>query len=433
MVHSMLTRPRRAFLLAAALVLAHGSESGAAGFSIFEQGARAMGFAGAFAPIADDPSAIFHNVGGLGFLKGKQLYLGGTLVSPSFTFTGASPFPGEGVLEESASVLLPVPALYYSHQFSESVVFGIGFNAPFGLRTEWENPDAFTGRYLSVRADLRSLSINPSIGIRLADRLSLGFGVDVRRSKVELDRRVPVVNPFTQKVVDIADAHLESSTDTSFGFNVGLLGKPSEDLSLGIAYRHKVTAEFEGTAAFDRIPTGNDELDTLVTATLPAGAEPLTTQVTFPSILSGGAALTRGDWTLSAEVDYFQWSTFDQVDIVFTERPDLSQSIVEEYENSWQFRFGLERRLGPSWAIRGGYYIDETPAPAASISPLLPDSSRHGFCLGGTWTNGRVRLDAGSWYVAGKERSTEGSNRDQYDGTYKAKAFTFGASLGYRF
>ena len=47
----------------------------AAGFSIFEQGARGMGFAGAFTAQAGDPSAIFHNAAGIAFLKGQAALL----------------------------------------------------------------------------------------------------------------------------------------------------------------------------------------------------------------------------------------------------------------------------------------------------------------------------------------------------------------------
>ena len=112
-----------------------------------------------------------------------------TLVSPSFDFTGEDPFPGAGVVESSVSNILPVPALYYTHQFSEAVVFGVGVHTPFGLRTEWERPDQFTGRFLSQRADLKSLSVNPTVGFRLADRLSLGVGFDIRLAKVELLRK----------------------------------------------------------------------------------------------------------------------------------------------------------------------------------------------------------------------------------------------------
>ena len=102
----------------------------AAGFAIFEQGARGMGFAGAFTAQANDPSAIFHNAAGIAFLKGKQFYLGGTLIRPSSTFTGADPFPGASVTEKGDTGLLVPPAAYYTQQFSERLVFGIGLHTP---------------------------------------------------------------------------------------------------------------------------------------------------------------------------------------------------------------------------------------------------------------------------------------------------------------
>ena len=90
----------------------------AAGFAIFEQGARGMGFAGAFTAQANDPSAIFHNAAGIAFLKGKQFYFGGTLIHPSTTFTGADPFPGASVTEKGDTSLLVPPAVYYTQPFS---------------------------------------------------------------------------------------------------------------------------------------------------------------------------------------------------------------------------------------------------------------------------------------------------------------------------
>ena len=49
-----------------ALALAAGPVTGA-GFSIFEQGSKAMGTAGAFTALADDGSAMFHNAAGIAF------------------------------------------------------------------------------------------------------------------------------------------------------------------------------------------------------------------------------------------------------------------------------------------------------------------------------------------------------------------------------
>src|SRR5258705_11966825 len=104
-----MSKTRRALAAALAACIFGPVPAGAAGFALFEQGAKGMGFAGAFTAQADDPSAIFHNAAGIAFLKGKQLYLGGTLVNPSTSFTGADPYPGEGRLESMSVGAIPLP------------------------------------------------------------------------------------------------------------------------------------------------------------------------------------------------------------------------------------------------------------------------------------------------------------------------------------
>jgi long-chain fatty acid transport protein len=432
----MLTRPSRSVALAASLLAAAVSAPGpasAAGFALFEQGARGMGFAGAFTAQASDPSAIFHNAGGIAFLRGKQIYLGGTLVAPSSTFEGANPFPGAGVTEKSdAGILLP-PAAYYTHQIAPDLVAGIGINVPFGLRSRWANPDGYSGRFIAHSAELTGFSINPTLAFKLADRLAVGAGVDVRLSKVTLERRVPLVSPFTQRVLDAADLRLESGTATGIGFNLGVLAKPSDSTSVGVSYRHKVKVEYDGSATFSPLPTGNAQVDAVIASGLPAGAQSVTTAITFPALVSAGLAQRWGRWTFEVDVNWYQWSTFDRLPLTFVDRPDLSEVILEEYGDSFQYRFGLERELTEAWTVRGGYFWDETPSPPGSMSPLLPDSDRQGLALGGSWTSGRLRLDAGSWLVLSSRRSTAGLNRDRYEGSYKGRALTLGVSLGYGF
>jgi long-chain fatty acid transport protein len=423
----------RALAAALAACILGPAPAHAAGFAIFEQGARGMGFAGAFTAQANDPSAIFHNAAGIAFLKGKQFYLGGTLIHPSSTFTGADPFPGASVTEKGDTGLLVPPAAYYTQPFSERLVFGIGLHTPFGLTTAWASPDTFSGRFLSERAELKGFSINPTIGYKLADRFAVGGGLDLRLSSVSLQRRVPVVNPFTQRVIDGASVDLSSNTDVGFGFNVGALAKISDSLSAGVHYRHQVKSSYKGTANFTQIGTGNAQLDTALTARLPQGSQAVTTEIVFPGIFMGGVAYTMGDWTFEVDADWYQWSKFSQLNLVFTDRPDLTQSIVEDYKNSWQYRMGLERRLSETWAVRGGYFFDQSPAPAASISPLLPDADRNGFALGGTWKTGHFHADAAMWVLLSPARSTEGVNRDNFNGTYKSHAVTLGIFLGYSF
>jgi long-chain fatty acid transport protein len=418
--------------LAAAAVLAP-IPAHAAGFAIFEQGARGMGFAGAFTAQANDPSAIFHNAAGIAFLKGKQVYLGATLIHPSSTFTGADPFPGASVTETGDVGLLVPPAAYYTQPFSDRMVIGIGLHTPFGLTTAWSSPDTYTGRFISQRAELRGFSLNPTVAYKLADRFAVGGGLDVRFSSVRLLRRVPVINPFTQKVTDAASVDLQSDTDVGFGFNVGMLAKISDTLSAGIQYRHKVKNDYSGHATFTQLPTGNSQLDSRLTAVLPQGSEPVTTSIEFPAIFSGGVAWTTGDWTVEGDIDWYQWSTFSSLPLSFTNRPDLSENVIENYKNTWQYRIGLERRLTRAWAVRGGYFFDQSPAPDESVSPLLPDADRNGFALGGTWKSGRFHVDSALWYLLSPTRSTNGVERDNFNGTYKSHAVTLGVFLGYSF
>jgi long-chain fatty acid transport protein len=429
----MLHSACRASVLAAALVLLAPAAARAAGFAIFEQGGRGMGFAGAFTAQASDPSAIFHNAAGIAFLKGRQVSIGGTLIAPQSDFVGANPFPGEGRVEKQNVGLLPLPAVYYTHALSEVMVFGVGVHVPFGLKTEWEEPDTFSGRFLSKKAELRGFSVNPTLAFKLADRLAIGGGVDVRFSSIALERNAATGNPFSLQAVDVAAVRLESKTKTGVGFNVGLLARPSENLSVGVAYRHKVEVDYDGTADFTLIPTGNAQFDALVAARFAPNSFAVTTVIEFPSFVSGGVAYSFGDWTVEADVNWYQWSSFDLLPIDFEGRPDLSSLIEEHYSNSLQYRLGIERRVSEAWSARLGYYFDESPAPVESVSPLLPDADRHGFALGAGWQSGPWRVDAASWYVRSKQRSTEGVNRERYNGTYKSWALTLGVSLGYSF
>lgn len=405
----------------------------AGGFAVSDQGARGLGLAGAFTAQASDPSAIFHNAAGIAFLRGRQVYAGGTLIAPAVDFTGAAPFPGPGIREEANVGLVVPPSVYYTQTLGGRIAVGAGFNSPFHLKTKWARPETFTGRFISQDADLQTFSVNPTLAYRLADRLAVGAGLDIRLSTLTLRRHVGAREPSAQKVVDAATLRIESGTDIGFGFNVGLLAKPTERLSLGASYRHRVRADLTGSARFQPLPTGNPQLDTVLAGIIPAEPLPLRASVELPAQASLGVAYAWNEWTFEADANWYRWSSFDRVDVVFEGRSDLSGVLVEDYRDSWQCRFGVERALGESFAVRGGYFYDPSPVPTPSVSPLLPDADRHGIALGGSWQGRRWRVDAGSSYVFSPRRGTGGLSRDGYEGTYENSAATLGLSVGYTF
>ena len=430
MILDVRSRVLRALL--ALPLLALSASAHASGFAIESQGARAMGFAGAYVAQAADPSAIFYNAAGIGFLKGKQFYGGGAFAGLSTDFTGSGPFPPPGTFETSDRGLRILPAFYYSQQVGEKTVVGVGVSRPFGNVSRWQNPDQFTGRTICTECQISSWSINPTVAYKLADRLSVGAGLDVRLSKFELSRRLEASpNPFPEPT-DVAELTLESGTDTGVGFNLGLLASPTENLSFGLSYRHEVSIDHGAQANFVQILTGNKAVDDAVARALPA-SQPATVGFTYPGSIAAGVAFRRGYWLVEADVQWMLWSSFDQVTITYANAPAYDTILPQEWASTWRGALGVEYLIGDDWEVRGGFGYDHSPAPTETISPFIHDADRYTFGGGGSWKYERLRLDFNLRYVAFRSSSTLGISRYDYNGSYSSGGLQVGASLGYRF
>src|SRR5688500_2170757 len=127
-------RSFRSILVSVLLVMA--APAFGAGFSIFEQGAKASGMAGAFAATADDPSAIFYNPAGLAQQRRLAAYAGATFINFSNEFTGDpnSPFTSGVEGKYNRHTFVP-PNLYAIVPTGENITIGFGSYAAWGLRT----------------------------------------------------------------------------------------------------------------------------------------------------------------------------------------------------------------------------------------------------------------------------------------------------------
>jgi long-chain fatty acid transport protein len=413
-------------------LLAIPASARASGFALESQGARAMGFSGAYVAQAADPSAIYYNAAGIAFLKGKHLYAGALFGGLSTDFTGEGPFPEAGTIEKSDRAMSVIPTIYYSQQVGEKLYLGLGFNRPFGFRSKWENPDHFTGRFICVDCKIDSWGLNPTIAYRLADRLAIGGGVDLRFSRFSRVSRLQASpNPFPVPT-DVAELTLDSGTNTGVGFNLGLLASPSEDFSIGLSYRHKVTIEHDAQASFVQILTGDKTVDDAVALALPS-TQIATASFTYPAMIAVGAALRRHYWTVEADFQWTLWSSLDNVTLTLPSTPSYDSVLPQSYESTWRGAIGLECLIGNDWEVRGGYSYDHSPQPTETLSPFLQDEDRHGFAIGGSYKYEKFRVDAvGRWLVY-RDRSTRGLSRYDYDGLYQSSGFSLGVSLGYRF
>jgi long-chain fatty acid transport protein len=406
-----------------------------AGFSIFEQGAKATGMAGAFVATADDPSAIFYNPAGLAQQREMSVLAGATFINFANEFTGDpnSVYTAGAEGKYDRHTFIP-PNVYGIIPIGDNLTFGVGTFSAWGLRTDWADP--WVGRFVSRDADLKTLSIQPTIAWKTSDgRFALGGGVEYRRARVILNQNIPLPfpNPFTGRITDIGNARLASDYGSDIGYNVGLLFKPSERIRFGASYRSDMEIELEGEADFTQISTGNAQLDGLVASTFPQD-DTISTDFPFPAVAAVGVAFSPNDrWDIELDITHMTWSRFEALSVDFDNQPARSFVREQNWDDSSAVRLGANIAATPEWDVRLGAIYDQNPQPTASVSPLLPDSDRFAGTFGAGFHRGPFVIDGALMVLHFKDRSTNGQNPEGFDGTYETDALLWSFNLGYRF
>lgn len=403
------------------------------GFLIPEQGAKASSMAGAFAATADDPSAIFYNPAGIAQQRRIAAYAGTTLINFTNEFTGDFNSPVTAGEEAKYNRhTFNIPNMYAIVPIGNNITVGVGVFAAFGLRTDWADP--FAGRYISKDADLKTTSVNPVIAWQTDDgRFAIGGGVEYRRARVILNANRLALNPFNGRIQDVANTRLASEYGDDIGFNAGILFKASDRFRIGASYRSDMDIDLEGDAEITPIPTGNAQFDAVVRAQLPPN-QPINTTIPFPSIATVAVAFSPNEnWDLELDVIRTGWDRFKALSVNFETTPAASFVREQNWEDSNSYRFGVNHNATERWDVRFGFVYDENPQPVEAVSPLLPDSDRLGGSIGTGFHSGPFTLDWSLLVLHFKDRDTQGSNPEGFNGLYETDALLWSVNLGYRF
>ncbi|MBI3070510.1 MAG: outer membrane protein transport protein [Deltaproteobacteria bacterium] len=400
------------------------------GFGIPEQGARAMGVAGAFTAVANDLSAIYYNPAGLTQMEpGIHIAAGGTFILFGSEYQTLS---GSGKRDSVQRGQFP-PHLYSAYVFdNKKMALGLGIFAPYGLGVDWGSRDVskWNGRYNVVAVDLKTVFINPTFVFKPVPELSIAVGASAVLGIAELKRQ----QIFSQPPTDDGSAHM-GATGASFAANVGLLWKPMEELAIGLTWRSH-SHLFLG---------GNVDFTVPATFATSFPDQTATTKISLPNKITFGAAYkVTKEIELSLNFDYTFWSIFDQVVFKF---PNVGGApaenvYVENWKDSFTVRLGASWNLNPSWQLRCGFLFDSTPVPDDTLSPLLPDQARFGASVGFGWKTGSFSLDWAFMALFFTHRTGTASNilsnsDSLSDGPYTQKyynsAYLSGLTLGYKF
>ncbi len=399
----------------------------ASGFQINEHGTKAFSMGGAFAGLANDPSAIYFNPAGITQLMGTHIIGGTTLILPSTTFRGPSPDITEYKME--SQLFTPVH-LYASHQINDKLFLGFGLGNNYGLGTKWE--DDWIGKYMAVDTEIRTFYFNFVASYEIIPELSVGFGYNLAYGDVILGRSVNL-SPFS------GNAYLELEGDAiASGFTAGILVKPTKAISLGLSYRSQATFEFEGNA----VPEAPSQFN----GRLPFGS--ITAPFTTPENITFGVAIKpMKELTITADYQYVGWDSYDKLEVTFDEFKPTGEpyllSSKRNYNNSFIARLGAEYKFNKDLDIWAGFLYDKNPIEDEYLDPTLPDSDRLGFSFGaGYKINENLTAQAGYLFLRFAEREITNS-KESYsgiknsiapmNGVYNPLAHLISLTLSYNF
>src|SRR5690348_11118220 len=187
--------PGRRALFAIVVVLLAAGRAEAAGFAVREQSSAAQGnaFAGATSG-AESLSYMFFNPATLGRLDGYQVEAQGSYLSPHSRVKDAAaataagtPVPGS-TSEGDIAGDVAVPAGYLMAPVGSRLRLGLGINSPFGLKTDYS--DDWVGRYHALDSEFETVNINPAVGVRVTDWLSVGAGFQAQYADGKLTNAI---------------------------------------------------------------------------------------------------------------------------------------------------------------------------------------------------------------------------------------------------
>jgi long-chain fatty acid transport protein len=418
------------------------STSFAGGFRLPEAGAKAMGMGFAFTAQADDPSAIYFNPAGLTQLKGQNVMVGLTYVRENGgEYTGTTPVDNTTAIknETQKSLNFYIPNLYYTKtNASTGFSYGVGIFAPFGLGQEYDNKSTSIFRNQITKINLQTIVVNPTIAFKVGEFLSVGAGIDWMYGRAKLAKTAVVPG-----VGNIYDLDLDGTGD-AWGYNFGLLLKPSANLRIGANYRSPFTLKIKdgdveirninSTVPF--VPNPAPPPAAFTTAQVFGGTSfdtKASTKISLPATFALGVAYTVGRLTVEADADWTFWHSYTSLPIDIRDNkgallPDTNAP--KNWKDVVALRLGAEYRVTDPLALRAGFVYDQNPVPADTMGPELPDADKLYYMVGAGYKIGPWTIDGALMYADKKDRTVSNA---QFNGTWKGDAWLAGLDVSYNF
>lgn len=408
---------RGALIAGSVLSLASGTAA-ASGFGVSYQSVSAMGtaYAGS-AVLSEDATNQWYNPATLAGLHTAEVSIAAHQVWIDTTFKADGP-SGPGDFEDVEPF---VGSVFMAMPFNDRVTFGLGINAPFGTKIEYEDnwgnalsptgvPAA--GDFYAQTSDVQTINVNPAVGIQITDNLRLGAGVNYQQIEADIEN---------------AATRLEGDDD-AYGWNVGLTYSPDEYNHFGVAYRSEISYDIDGDITFKPASAGPF-----------AGQYSGKTSLDLPAVLQLSYAGDLTDRTqLLLGVERTDWSSLDRLVIDHSGPAPLPNPAIEEFgwDDTTRYSAGVRHTLHNDTVLRFGLAKEESTQSSDNRSAISPDSDRIWATIGAGFNptdNLSIDVAYAHIFVDDADIYKDGRAPAVLNGTYELDADIIGAQLNYQF
>lgn len=388
--------------VAVAGLIAMASSTYAAGFMLTEQSASSLGRAYAGAGVdGSDISGVFYNPATMTLHPGTQIQAGFVAIGLDLDYKG-----NDGTTENGRANTQPIPFGYISHQATDNVWVGLAMTVPFGMGTEYDDNWSLASRGIS--AQVLTFDFNPNVAWKLSEKVSLGAGMSVQYAAADLKMRDNL--PGLPQTVDG-----EIDADSwAWGFNVGMMWTPADNLRFGLSYRSKVNHHAKGDFTVSNLRQGNmaitgDNLTgALTNLTLGAlwGKHDAAVSLSTPAWLMATAAWDVNDLlSLYATFRWTDWSSFKDLDINYSVvgLGTKKKNVHNAWKDTYLVSLGADMRFYDWWTMRAGIGYETSAVDEAQYrTAIIPDADRLWLALGSSFKVAKdFQLDVSAAWLHG--------------------------------
>ena len=432
-------------LTAIAVAAAFASTAHAAGFMLTEQSAGSLGRAYAGAGVdGTDLSGVYYNPATMVLHKGTAIQMGFVGIGLNLDYVGEDA-NGNEVTANGRNKSQAIPHGYIVHQINDKAWFGLAMTVPFGMGTEYDND--WAGNEHGISATILTFDLNPNFAFKLSEKFSVGFGASIQYASADLKIRKNIMGELAEKSpssLPITDASVRSEIDAdsiAWGWNVGMMWSPLENLRFGVSYRSKITHDAEGDLSIDQlsVESSTPGFDSILAGRLE--------DMQMYGDMTGAATVTAPAWAMASvawDVNdlvslygtfrWTDWSSFDELKI------DGNGQTVSTIPNKWRDTYlgslGMDLRLTDWWTLRGGIAYESSPiANPQYRTAIIPDADRWWFAIGSSfkWSD-NFQTDVSFAHLHGVHERNIYDNNGAKEGRFrKLDAYLLGLQMVYKF